>query len=241
VRNCLYLLQIGRTLLEWERRRVTYRGVVALDPDGNPSLLGLLLHLVVGSLPAGARALACLARPARIGFAGNLCRVLIGAAAVGAQVQHGPCCRRLLVVRGRPGEAEPEGELAVSGGAGRRQRPRVALAARATAGGSRAEAQRDEVLIGVIRDVTLRRWCCWFRGKRFLLVGCLFAHLDDVEEVHLQRLVVADDVGEKRLEALVLLLHLAHLRLKPVAVFLCTYQQYMHKPGENYGVLIVDA
>jgi len=143
---------------------------------------------------------------------------------------------RLVVVRGRRGgrrqpvsarETKTEGELVVAlvisvggggclSGAGRGRRPLVPLAAGcATAICPGAEAQGDEVVGAVVVGAGIRR-----RRRRDgeLLLGhlgcrrCLLLHLDDVEEVHLQGLVLADDAGQHRLEALVLLPHLAHLR-----------------------------
>lgn len=67
-----------------------------------------------------------------------------------------------------------------------------------------AEAQGDEIVSGRRR----RRG-----GRELVSGGRLVLDLDGVLEVRLERLVVPDDVGEQRLEALVLLPHLAHLRL----------------------------
>lgn len=107
----------------------TYRGGVAFDTDGNPSLLGLLLeHLVVGSVDPGAGALARFgSRRARGGrqllaWLGGVVR-----AAVGAEVHKGRRRRAgglpVIAVRGATA-AQPERQLIVGVGlgAGRRRR-----------------------------------------------------------------------------------------------------------------------
>lgn len=202
---------------------VVHRGGVAFDADGNPSLLGLLLeHIVVGSSSSipGARALPRLGRRRRWARGGrglNGIGVGVRAAAAGAEVEQGGL---LVIVVVGPAAAEPEGEpvVAVGVGSGRRgRRPLVAGGGldppRAGVGSAPAEAEGDEVLggggSGNRRGGELEEVA--YGGG--LGLGLRGFGLDGGEEVRVERLVIADDLGEQRLEPLVLLAHGTHLRL----------------------------